>query len=353
MRFILSILLMVLFPILVQADAVIFSGNDVKALKPNLDLNGIVKVMSGAVDPTSVATTAPKGTIYLNTSTGITYQKQDAGSTTNWFKHAKNPMNNGGDTIYGGAAGTETRLANGLVTQQFKSGGTTAAPTWGWNNVASVVGNTTTTNTNELILVDASSSGNMTVTLHTAVGNSGKSITIKKTDATAFAVNIGVTSSQTIDNSLYNRAMTLAGQFITFTSDGANWQITKFNTAGEYVFLVANGAPPTTATWGDLTNLTLGTGKWSITVLGNFIKGSGTTLSSFNVGIGTASGTSTAGLNLGETYAAGGVDNTVISIPAVVFYPTTSTSYYLKINAAYTLTNSLVYGRISAQRVGF
>lgn len=66
------------------ADAVIFSGNDVKALKSNLDLNGQAKVLSGTVDPTASATSAPIGSIYLNTSNGNTYRKLDSGSSTNW-----------------------------------------------------------------------------------------------------------------------------------------------------------------------------------------------------------------------------------------------------------------------------
>lgn len=64
---------------------IIFSGNDAKTLKSNIDLFGNAKILSGAVDPTSVATSAPKGSIYLNTSTGLTYRKLDAGSTTSWL----------------------------------------------------------------------------------------------------------------------------------------------------------------------------------------------------------------------------------------------------------------------------
>lgn len=69
-----------------HGDAVIFSGNDVKALKQNLNLNGAVKVLSGTADPTSSAQNAPIGSLYLNTSSGHTYRKQDAGSSTNWVK---------------------------------------------------------------------------------------------------------------------------------------------------------------------------------------------------------------------------------------------------------------------------
>lgn len=67
-----------------QADAVIFSGSDVKTLKPNIDLNGNAKILSGSVDPTSSATSAPVGSLYLNTSTGLSYRKLDSGSSTNW-----------------------------------------------------------------------------------------------------------------------------------------------------------------------------------------------------------------------------------------------------------------------------
>lgn len=64
--------------------AIIFSGSNVKTLKPNYDLNGSSSIMSGTTDPTSVAVSAPAGSIYLNTSSGNVYKKNDAGSTTNW-----------------------------------------------------------------------------------------------------------------------------------------------------------------------------------------------------------------------------------------------------------------------------
>ncbi len=69
-----------------MGSAVIFSGNDVKSLKSNLDLNGNAKILSGSVDPSSSATSAPIGSIYLNTTNGNLYKKQDAGSSTSWVK---------------------------------------------------------------------------------------------------------------------------------------------------------------------------------------------------------------------------------------------------------------------------
>lgn len=41
-------------------------------------------VLTGTVNPSSVATTGVEGSLYLNSSSGITYQKQDNGSSTNW-----------------------------------------------------------------------------------------------------------------------------------------------------------------------------------------------------------------------------------------------------------------------------
>jgi hypothetical protein len=66
--------------------ASIFSGNDIKLLKKNLDFNGEAKILSGTVDPSSSATSAPIGSLYLNSSNGNIYKKQDAGSSTNWVR---------------------------------------------------------------------------------------------------------------------------------------------------------------------------------------------------------------------------------------------------------------------------
>jgi hypothetical protein len=66
--------------------ASIFKGSKVKTLKQNLTLNDVVDIQSGTVDPTSVAVDAPQGSLYLNSSNGITYRKLDAGSSTNWVQ---------------------------------------------------------------------------------------------------------------------------------------------------------------------------------------------------------------------------------------------------------------------------
>lgn len=62
------------------------SGNDVRLLKDQLDLNGTAKVLTGTDDPRSVAKNAPQGSIYLQTGAtgGKVFKKLDAGSSTNW-----------------------------------------------------------------------------------------------------------------------------------------------------------------------------------------------------------------------------------------------------------------------------
>jgi hypothetical protein len=83
MRFLFVLLFFV--PQLLFADAVIFSGNDVKALKYNLDLFGRSKVMGLNVDPRSGAgVTAPLGSIGMDYLTGEIYYKSGA-LATDWI----------------------------------------------------------------------------------------------------------------------------------------------------------------------------------------------------------------------------------------------------------------------------
>jgi microcystin-dependent protein len=60
------------------------SGSTVLMSQSTIDINGLAQILSGAVDPTVTATSAPLGSKYLSTLTGLSYRKTDAGSTTNW-----------------------------------------------------------------------------------------------------------------------------------------------------------------------------------------------------------------------------------------------------------------------------
>ena len=75
------------------------------------------------------------------------------------------------------------------------------------------------------VLVKCSASGGaFTVTLYTAVGNTGNSVTVKKTDSSTNAITIATTSSQTIDGVT---TQTINSQYTSFTmvSDGSNWNL--------------------------------------------------------------------------------------------------------------------------------
>jgi len=71
------------------------------------------------------------------------------------------------------------------------------------------------------------STGNITITLPTSVGATGKTYAIKKIDSSANVVIIATTSSQTIDSFTTE---ILARQFdaVQVQSDGANWVIISF-----------------------------------------------------------------------------------------------------------------------------
>jgi len=88
---------------------------------------------------TATASTAPlkltSGTLNTTAEAGAVEFLTDAyyGTITTGAarkQFAFNPMTTGGDLVYGGASGVETRLANGTAGQVLQSNGTTLAPTW-------------------------------------------------------------------------------------------------------------------------------------------------------------------------------------------------------------------------------
>lgn len=147
-----------------------------------------------------------------------------------------NPMTTGGDTIYGGAGGTPTRLPNGSLGQVYTSGGGTAAPSW--TTFAAGFNKTSQTSAYNAAISDwviASGSGfPITLPDATTVGSSGKSIRVLHNGSNFTGYQIHTTSSQTITskgNTFSNtdintsNLVTLwtAGEWIEFQSDGSNW----------------------------------------------------------------------------------------------------------------------------------
>lgn len=69
-----------------MGSPVLFQGSFVKLLKSALNLNDQAYILTGTVDPSASATSAPQGSLYLRTGSSGSqlFIKQDGGSTTNW-----------------------------------------------------------------------------------------------------------------------------------------------------------------------------------------------------------------------------------------------------------------------------
>jgi len=115
----------------------------------------------------------------------------------------------------------------------------------------------------EIILVDATSAS-FTLTLFTAVGNSGKHLVIKKINS-ANIVTIDANSSETIDG-LLTRVLNGQEESIVIFSDGSNWKIKSFYTNK---YLTATSSVKTAAGANNYhamtgNSVTLTPGKWQL-----------------------------------------------------------------------------------------
>jgi hypothetical protein len=96
--------------------------------------------------------------------------------------------------------------------------------------VVSKTANYTATASDNVLLVSAAS-GNVTITLPTAVGISGRSYTIKRTDSTTSnTVTVATTASQTIDGATTYTSLWAQYTYLQVISDGANWWIVDTST---------------------------------------------------------------------------------------------------------------------------
>ena len=122
------LLFLIILPGLLFADAVIFSGNDVKTLKPNIDLFGVAKILTTSTIPTA-GLTAPKGSIAMYTTTGDLYLKTGA-LNTDWTKNQTGPVSLTTDVtgilpIANGGTGSATQNFVDLTTAQTVAGAKT------------------------------------------------------------------------------------------------------------------------------------------------------------------------------------------------------------------------------------
>ena len=124
---------------------------------------------------------------------------------------------------------------------------------------------------------------------------------------------------------------------------------------GESIESYAAVNAPASNTYGDITSITLTAGDWDISAIIVSILNTGVSITSVSGGIGTAAGTSGAGLLPGDTQGYS-VPPTSQYLPSITIPPkrvsiNATTTYYLKMWMSYSSGTPQFQGRISARRV--
>ena len=126
---------------------------------------------------------------------------------------------------------------------------------------------------------------------------------------------------------------------------------------GEYGSSVTANATlyPTSDTWGDLISISLAPGDWILTGAIDTAANGATMADDNNVAISSTSGNSSAGLKVGDNYlsvpnATASLDGaqTIAGLRANVI---TTTTYYLKYRAKYSVATPKATGKISKLRI--
>lgn len=125
---------------------------------------------------------------------------------------------------------------------------------------------------------------------------------------------------------------------------------------GQYIEALQTAATnfPATGTYGDLGSLALTAGDWDVSIMMN-ASANGATAQLVGAGIGTASGTGSTGITPGVNYAAQTAPtssaNSSVAVPVYRISIASSTTYYCKVIANYTVGTPQYQGRCSARRV--
>ena len=180
-----------------------FTGLDADKLElAGGTMTGKLVLRTGAT--TGASATVPHGAAPTTPVNG------DIWSTTSGFFFRQN-----GATVQFADLSSAQTLASKTLTNPLLNGMRTAVTT----QTAAF----TATTSNSTILCNATTAA-FTVTLPTAVGNTGLMFRIKKIDASANAVTVATTSAQTIDGAA-TRALSAQWASVAVQSDGANWVV--------------------------------------------------------------------------------------------------------------------------------
>ncbi len=161
---------------------------------------------------------------------------------------------------------------------------------------------------------------------------------------------VGTIGTQTISGT-----KTFDGQLIakgTATNDSAS-----SGYIGEILSSAVTNVTPTNGQYVDVTSLVLTAGDWDVSINGEIsANGGNVTGTQYLIGIGTGSGNNGAGLVSGDNSAQLPTSPTTasdvsMSVPAYRISVGTSSTYYFKYFAAFTVNTPKISGRMSARRV--
>ena len=149
----------------------------------------------------------------------------------------------------------------------------------------------------DLVSVDATS-GNTTVNLPAAASVPGKSITLKRTDASTNSVTIDPNSSELIDG-LSTKKLIVQKEIYVVVSDGTGWQIVRheqplvgakyckngvtYTVNADAKYILSNKAYDTTNSYSTSTGLWTAPADGTVRVTGQTVIGNGTAVSGVNV----------------------------------------------------------------------
>lgn len=217
---------------------------------------------------------------------------------------------------------------------------------------------TYTATTSDQVILNDTSSAAYTLTLYTAVGNTGRELFIKKTDSSSNLLTIDGNASETIDG---DTTFVLDSQYdeISIVSDGTNWIIKSLKLHGyeeSKQTTITTSFGITAGTWGDLTSLSLCKGVWIISARINYYNNGTTTTTGVNTAVSATSGNDITGLEFGNNRLFSHVDNTngygnPVGFSELKVEPSATTTYYLKGSATTSITNLTAAYFISARRV--
>lgn len=223
--------------------------------------------------------------------------------------------------------------------------------------ITTVSAATTLDKTHNVILVDATG-GSRTMNLPTAASSTRREYVVKKIDSSGNTVVLDGNASETIDGAT---TQTLTGQYDWFKikSNGTAWYIIASGTSGEVNSTISTYTNyTTTATYQNVTSITLTAGDWDISAFLTY-SSNGATITAASNGIFVISTTTasaagaTEGLNIGYIPQAALLGTSKFSDTIAPYRVSLSgsTTYYLNTQATFTLGNPQYTGSIRARRL--